>query len=126
MAQLGDAGAGFRSVTEAIDTTTTAGRMLMHMVGAFAEFERTMLRERTQAGVEAARQERARGGPPPQALPAAASRDSQDGFGRREDGRRRRTPLQGPPRHRLASARADFDPQDPCHIICKGSCQEDA
>ena len=35
-------------------------------------------------------------------------------------------PLQGPPRHRLASARADFDPQDPCHIICKGSCQEDA
>ena len=125
MAQLGDAGAGFRSVTEAIDTTTPAGRMLMHMVGAFAEFERTMLRERTQAGVEAARQERARGGPPPQALPAAASRDSQDGFGRREDGRRR-SPLQGPPRHRLASARADFDPQDPCHIICKGSCQEDA
>ena len=55
MAQLVDAGAGFRSVTEATDTTTQAGRMLMHAVGAFAEFERAMLRERTQAGVEAAR-----------------------------------------------------------------------
>ena len=46
--QLGEAGAGFRSVTEAIDTTTTPGRMMMHMVGAFAEFERGMLRERTR------------------------------------------------------------------------------
>ena len=62
MAQLEDAGAGFRSVTEAIDTTTPAGRMLMHMVGAFAEFERAMLRERTRTGVEAARQEGRVGG----------------------------------------------------------------
>ena len=60
--QLGEAGAGFRSVTEAIDTTTPAGRMMMHMVGAFAEFERAMLRERTRAGVEAARQEGRVGG----------------------------------------------------------------
>ena len=65
MAQLGDAGAGFRSVTEAIDTTTPASRMMMHMVGAFAEFERAMLRERTRTGVEAARQEGRVGGPPP-------------------------------------------------------------
>ena len=49
MEQLGEAGAGFRSLTEAIDTTTPAGRMMMQMVGAFAEFERAMLRERTQA-----------------------------------------------------------------------------
>ena len=44
MEQLGEAGAGFRSLTEAIDTTTPAGRMMMQMVGAFAEFERAMLR----------------------------------------------------------------------------------
>ena len=44
--------AGFRSLTEAIDTTTTpAGRMMMQMVGSFAEFERAMIRERTSAGL---------------------------------------------------------------------------
>ena len=69
MAQLEAAGAGFRSVTEAIDTTTPAGRMLMHMVGAFAEFERAMLRERTRAGVEAARQEGRVGGRRPKLSP---------------------------------------------------------
>ena len=57
MEQFAEAGAGFRSLTEATDTTTAAGRMMMQMVGAFAEFERAMLRERTQAGVDAARQE---------------------------------------------------------------------
>src|SRR5690349_11652645 len=40
MERIHGAGAGFRSVTEAVDTTTAAGRMLMQMVGAFAEFER--------------------------------------------------------------------------------------
>ena len=54
--RLGEAKAGFRSLTEAIDTTTPAGRMMMQMVGAFAEFERAMLKERTKAGLEAARQ----------------------------------------------------------------------
>ena len=49
------AGAGFRSVTESIDTTTAAGRMLLMMLGAFAEFEREMIRERTRAGLEAAK-----------------------------------------------------------------------
>ena len=44
MERLADAKAGFRSLTEAIDTTTPAGRMMMQMVGAFAEFERAMLR----------------------------------------------------------------------------------
>jgi len=52
MERLGDSGAGFRSLTEAIDTTTPAGRMMMQMVGAFAEFERAMLRERTKAGLD--------------------------------------------------------------------------
>jgi DNA invertase Pin-like site-specific DNA recombinase len=48
MERLGEAKVGFRSLTEAIDTTTAAGRMMMQMVGAFAEFERAMLRERTR------------------------------------------------------------------------------
>src|ERR1035438_4398885 len=48
MQRLGEAGAGFRSLTEAIDTPTPAGRMMMQMVGAFAEFERAMLKERTK------------------------------------------------------------------------------
>lgn len=56
MERLGEASAGFRSLTEAIDTTTPAGRMMMQMVGAFAEFERAMLRERTKAGLDAARE----------------------------------------------------------------------
>jgi DNA invertase Pin-like site-specific DNA recombinase len=47
--------AGFRSLTEAIDTTVPAGRMLMQMLGSFAEFEREMIRERTRAGLVAAR-----------------------------------------------------------------------
>jgi DNA invertase Pin-like site-specific DNA recombinase len=55
MEQLSKAGAGFQSLTEAIDTTTPAGRMLRQMVGAFAEFERAMIRERTRAGLETAR-----------------------------------------------------------------------
>ena len=48
------AGAGFRSLTEAIDTSGPAGRMMMQMLGAFAEFERAMVRERTKAGLKAA------------------------------------------------------------------------
>lgn len=55
-------GAGFRSVTENIDTTTPAGRMMMQMIGSFAEFERAMIRERTSAGLAAARAEGRIGG----------------------------------------------------------------
>jgi DNA invertase Pin-like site-specific DNA recombinase len=57
--------AGFRSLTEAVDTTTPAGRMMMQMVGAFAEFERAMLKQRTYAGLEGARKEGRVGGRPP-------------------------------------------------------------
>ncbi|WP_420594319.1 recombinase family protein [Deinococcus sp.] len=62
MELLGERGAGFRSLTEAIDTTTPAGRMMMQMVGAFAEFERAMIRERTSVGLEQARLEGRVGG----------------------------------------------------------------
>jgi DNA invertase Pin-like site-specific DNA recombinase len=62
MERIAKAGAGFRSITENIDTTTPAGRMMMQMVGAFAEFERAMIRERTSAGLAAARAEGRVGG----------------------------------------------------------------
>ena len=62
MERIEAAGAGFRSLTEAIDTTTPAGRMMMQMVGAFAEFERAMIRERTSAGLAQARAEGRVGG----------------------------------------------------------------
>ena len=62
MERIANAGAGFRSITENIDTTTPAGRMMMQMVGAFAEFERAMIRERTLAGLAAARAEGRIGG----------------------------------------------------------------
>ena len=55
MEKIDAAWAGFRSLTEAIDTTTPAGRMIMEMVGVFAEFEREMIRDRTRAGLERAR-----------------------------------------------------------------------
>src|SRR3954453_11364456 len=47
-------GARFRSLTEAVDTAVPAGRMLMQMLGSFAEFERAMVRERTRGGLGAA------------------------------------------------------------------------
>lgn len=52
---LDDRGVGFRSLTEAIDTTTTSGRLLFHVFGALAEFERDLIRDRTTAGLQAAR-----------------------------------------------------------------------
>ena len=55
MEKIDETEAGFRSLTEAIDTTTPAGRMMMQMVGVFAEFEREMIRDRTKAGLERAR-----------------------------------------------------------------------
>jgi DNA invertase Pin-like site-specific DNA recombinase len=65
MERIDKAGAGFRSLTEAIDTTTPAGRMMIQMVGSFAEFEREMIRERTLAGLKAARDQGRTGGRPP-------------------------------------------------------------
>jgi len=69
MERIAQARAGFRSLTEAIDTTTPAGRMLMQMVGSFAAFERAMMRERTQAGLAVARAEGRIGGRRPKLGP---------------------------------------------------------
>jgi DNA invertase Pin-like site-specific DNA recombinase len=62
MERIKEADAEFRSLTESIDTTTPAGRMMMQMVGSFAEFERAMIRERTSAGLALARAEGRVGG----------------------------------------------------------------
>lgn len=55
IAKIEAVGANFRSLTEAIDTSTPAGRMMLQMFGAFAEFERNIIRERSIAGQKAAR-----------------------------------------------------------------------
>jgi len=62
MERIAEAGAGFRSVTENTDTTMSAGRMMMQVVGSFAGFERAMIRERTSAGLAVARTEGRVGG----------------------------------------------------------------
>ncbi|WP_429322825.1 recombinase family protein [Paraburkholderia sp. GAS448] len=69
MERIEQTGAGFRSLTEAIDTTSPAGRMMMQIVGSFAEFEREMLRERTRHGLAAARTEGRVGGRRPKLKP---------------------------------------------------------
>ncbi len=51
--ELEKRGVGFRSLTEGIDTTTPAGRLIMHVMGALAQFERDLIAERTRAGVRA-------------------------------------------------------------------------
>lgn len=57
-------GAGLLSLSEAIDTTTAGGRLIFHLMGALAEFERALIIERTQAGLQAARKLGARVGRP--------------------------------------------------------------
>lgn len=61
---LDDHGVAFKSLQEAIDTSTSGGRLIFHMFGALAEFERDIIRERTQAGLEAARARGRKGGRP--------------------------------------------------------------
>ncbi len=57
-------GIGFKSLTESIDTTTTGGKLVFHIFGALAEFEREIIRERTKAGLTAARARGKSGGRP--------------------------------------------------------------
>ena len=58
-------GIGFRSLTEAIDTTTSGGRLVFHIFAGLAEFERSIIQERTRAGLQAARERGRLGGRPP-------------------------------------------------------------
>ncbi len=61
---LQERGIGFRSIQENIDTTTSGGKLIFHVFGALAEFERDLIRERTQAGLAAARARGRNGGRP--------------------------------------------------------------
>lgn len=61
---LAERGIGLRSLTESIDTTTPGGRLVFHVFGALAEFERGIIRERTMAGLENARRMGRKGGRP--------------------------------------------------------------
>ena len=62
---FGARGVGLRSLTEAIDTTTAGGKLVFHIFAALAEFERGVIRERTLAGLQAARARGRTGGRPP-------------------------------------------------------------
>lgn len=64
IAQLDERGIGFRSLQEAIDTTTSGGRLIFQIFGALAEFERNLIQERTRAGLNAARARGRIGGRP--------------------------------------------------------------
>src|SRR5258708_2023109 len=55
IADLSDKGIGFRSLQESMDTTTSGGRLIFHIFGSLAEFEREVIKERTIAGLQAAR-----------------------------------------------------------------------
>ena len=63
--EMGERKIGLRSLTEAIDTTTAGGKLVFHVFAALAEFERGVIRERTKAGLEAARERGKLGGRPP-------------------------------------------------------------
>lgn len=63
--QLDAKNIGLKSLQESIDTTSTSGKLVFHIFGALAEFERNLIRERTNAGLAAARARGRKGGRPP-------------------------------------------------------------
>jgi DNA invertase Pin-like site-specific DNA recombinase len=62
MGELEAEGIGFQSTTEAIDAKSPGGKLVFHIFGVLAEFERNLIRERTKAGLEAARARCRKGG----------------------------------------------------------------
>ena len=74
VADLEARGVGFRSLTEAIDTTTPTGRLVFHIFGALGQFERDLIRERTGAGLAAAAARGRKGGRPVAATPEKVAR----------------------------------------------------
>lgn len=69
MKDLEDRGISFKSLTEGIDTKTPAGKLLMHVIGALAQFERDLIVERTKAGIAEYRARGGRIGQPPKLSP---------------------------------------------------------
>lgn len=80
-ARLEDAGVGLRGLREHLDTTTPGGRLIFHVFGALAEFEAALIRERTHAGLAAARARGRHGGRKPVMTPAKlrAAKQMRDG-----------------------------------------------
>lgn len=70
---LQERGIAFRSLTEAIDTSGAGGRFVFHVFGALAEFERSIIKERTMAGLAASRARGRTGGRPKQMTPTKIS-----------------------------------------------------
>lgn len=64
ISELNDKGIGFKSLQENMDTTTSGGKLIFHIFGALAEFEREVIKERTNAGLQAARARGRLGGRP--------------------------------------------------------------
>lgn len=75
VAELETRGVAFRSITESIDASTSGGRPTFHIFGALAEFERSLIRERTVAGLAVAR-DRGRVGGRPSSVTAAKKRQA--------------------------------------------------
>lgn len=73
MTYLDEHKVGLLSLHEAIDTTTTSGKLTFHLFGALAEFERNLIPERTQAGLATARSRGKKGG-----RPTALNKDKRD------------------------------------------------
>jgi DNA invertase Pin-like site-specific DNA recombinase len=71
--QLEERGVAFKSLTEAIDTSTPGGKLVFHIFGALAEFERELIKERTRAGLAAARARGRKGGRPSVMTPEKVS-----------------------------------------------------
>jgi len=80
---LDERGVGFRSLRETIDTTTAGGRLVFHLFGALAQFEREIIRDRTVAGLTAARA-RGRVGGRPSKLSAEQRRQARKMYDERE------------------------------------------
>lgn len=81
--RLDERGVGFRSLRESIDTTTAGGRLVFHLFGALAQFEREIIRDRTVAGLTAARA-RGRVGGRPSKLSAEQRRQARKMYDERE------------------------------------------
>ena len=69
VADLGERGISFRSLSDPIDTANAGGRLVLHMMGALAEFERSLITERTRAGIDAAKRRGQRLGRKPSLTP---------------------------------------------------------
>jgi len=118
--RLEKAGAKFQSLTEHVETVSPAGRMLMQMLGSFAEFERAMIRERTKRGLEYARSQGRNGGRKPKLSPFPGSHYPEAGRVRRE---KRRGSGKAFWRQQGDGVEASFETEGEIETKCRFSCK---